>query len=152
MEGMNYHDRLIKLNMYSLERRRDRYLIIYGWQQIEKIKENILKLETNWDRGNMSKDRRIVSNNVPFQVEGRRINPSNKTNIYNSPARKIERAFNCLPSHLKNMTGVRTETFKEHLDKWLKKVPDLPRCGRYAMWVSAPSNAIHDQAANLRRG
>ena len=45
MDGLNYHERLKKLNMYSLERRQDRYLIIYGWQQIENIKENVLKLE-----------------------------------------------------------------------------------------------------------
>ena len=31
MEGLDYHERLKKLNMYSLERR-DRYHIIYGWQ------------------------------------------------------------------------------------------------------------------------
>ena len=32
MEDLNYHERLKRLKMYSLERRRDRYLIIYGWQ------------------------------------------------------------------------------------------------------------------------
>ena len=48
MEGLDYHERLKKLNIYSLERRRDRYFIIYGWQQIEGIKENILNLKTNW--------------------------------------------------------------------------------------------------------
>ena len=47
MEGLDYHERLKKLKMYSLERRRDRYLIIYGWQQIENIKENVLKLEVS---------------------------------------------------------------------------------------------------------
>merc|ERR1711888_108032 len=47
MEDLNYHERLKRLKMYSLERRRDRYLIIYGWQQIENIKENVLKLEVN---------------------------------------------------------------------------------------------------------
>ena len=46
MEKLNYHQRLKKLRMYSMERRRERYLIINAWQQIEKEKENILKLET----------------------------------------------------------------------------------------------------------
>ena len=48
LEELNYHERLKKLNMYSLERRRERYMIIYGWQQLEGIKENILRLETSW--------------------------------------------------------------------------------------------------------
>ena len=148
MEELNYHERLKKLNMYSLERRRDRYLIIYGWQQIENIKENVLNLKTSW-RGT---GRRIISKGIPGQVEGRRLKRSEITSIYNSPARKIERAFNCLPNHIKNITGVKTDTFKNKLDNWLRQVPDLPKCGRYAKWVSAKSNSIQDQAVNLTRG
>merc|ERR1711888_205423 len=52
MEGLNYHERLRELNMFSLERRRERYRIIYGWQQIEGIKENVMKLRTNNNEGN----------------------------------------------------------------------------------------------------
>ena len=46
MEKLNYHQRLKRLRMYSMERRRERYLIINAWQEIENVKENILKLET----------------------------------------------------------------------------------------------------------
>ena len=46
MEGKNYHERLKELKLYSLERRRERYLIIYAWEQIENIRENIQNLET----------------------------------------------------------------------------------------------------------
>ena len=148
MEGLDYHERLKKLNMYSLERRRDRYLIIYGWQQMENIKENVLNIKTSW-RGT---GRRIISKRILTQVEGRRLKRSEITNIYNSPARRIERAFNSIPNYLKNITGVKTETFKAKLDKWLSEVPDLPKYGRYAKWVSASSNSIQHQAANLRRG
>ena len=44
MEELDYHERLKKLNLYSLERRRERYLIIYGWQQLEGKRENVLRL------------------------------------------------------------------------------------------------------------
>ena len=47
MEELDYHERLKELDMYSLERRRDRYFIIYGWQQIEGLKENVLDLKTS---------------------------------------------------------------------------------------------------------
>ena len=46
LEEMNYHERLKRLGIYSLERRRERFLIINAWQQLEGIKENALKLET----------------------------------------------------------------------------------------------------------
>ena len=148
IQELNYHERLKKLNMYSLERRRDRYMIIYGWQQIEEINENILKLKTSW-RGI---GRRIISKGIATQVEGRRLKRSAITSIYNSPAKRIERAFNSIPNYLKNTTEVKTDAFKARLDKWLHEVPDLPKYGRYAKWVSASSNAIQDQAVNLRRG
>ena len=47
MEELNYHQRLKSLGMYSLERRRERYMIIYGWQQLEGLKENVLKLKAS---------------------------------------------------------------------------------------------------------
>ena len=31
IEELDYHERLKKLNLYSLERRRERFMIIYGW-------------------------------------------------------------------------------------------------------------------------
>merc|ERR1712120_71794 len=75
MEGLNYHERLKKLKMYSLERRRERYLIIYGWQQIENIQVNVLKLELNGRNSN----RRIKQGQTPYYgTEGERILPSIK--------------------------------------------------------------------------
>ena len=148
MEGYDYHERLKKLNMYSLERRRDRYFIIYGWQQIEGIKENVLNLKTNWK----GRNRTMTSKVIKGYIEGRRLTRKDITSIHNCPARKVERAFNCIPTKLRNITGVQTEAFKEQLDRWLQGVPDLPRGGRYSRWVAAESNAIQDQAVNLRRG
>ena len=46
MEKKDYHERLKALKLYSLERRRERYLIIYAWQMIEGIKENVLNLKS----------------------------------------------------------------------------------------------------------
>merc|ERR1711989_86715 len=76
IEGLNYHERLKKLNMYSLERRRDRYLMIYGWQQIENIKENVLKLELSGRNSN----RRIKQRQTPnYGTKRERILPLIKT-------------------------------------------------------------------------
>ena len=47
MEDLDYHQRLKELNMYSMERRRERFMIINGWQQLEGIRENTLKLKTS---------------------------------------------------------------------------------------------------------
>ncbi|CAL4062211.1 unnamed protein product, partial [Meganyctiphanes norvegica] len=57
IEHLNYHQRLKKLKLYSLERRRERYMIINAWQQIEGITENVLGLKAR----RMGRSRRIIS-------------------------------------------------------------------------------------------
>ena len=56
MEDLNYHQRLKRLDMYSMERR-DRFRLIYAWQQLEKMKENIMHLKTNDNSSN-----RLINN------------------------------------------------------------------------------------------
>ena len=84
MEGLNFHERLRELNMYSLERRRDRYRIIYGWQQIEGIKENIMKLRINNNKSN-----RLI-NNGSGTKKGIKLSSKMKSKLYNSPLRETE--------------------------------------------------------------
>ena len=147
MEELDYHQRLKELKMYSMERRRERYMIIYGWQQLEGIKENVLKLKTSGRSGT----RRIQLGDEKYSGnDGLRILPSVKTRILNSPARQTERLFNCMPKELREITGVTVDTFKKHLDKWLmEKVPDQPSCEGYT--VAAASNSIVDQYSQYKR-
>ena len=65
--------------------------------------------------------------------------------IHKSPMRATERTFNSIPRMLQNMTEVTLDTFKRQLDKWMLKVPDLPKCNGYAKSVRARSNALCDQ-------
>ena len=41
---MDYHERIKDLELYSLERRRERFLIINAWQQLEGVRDNVLYL------------------------------------------------------------------------------------------------------------
>ena len=145
MEDLDYHERLKELKLYSLERRRDRYFIIYGWQQLEGLKENVLKLKSSWN----GRDRRIIVTNIPNKANGKRLSSKEKNLIYNSPARQTQRLFNSIPAKLRNMSCITTDTFKKHLDEWLKKVPDQPRSGGYSKWVAAETNSVRHQAVTL---
>ena len=62
-----------------------------------------------------------------------------------SPVQTIERAFKSLPRKLRNMTGVKVDTFKNHLDSWMMQIPDLPKCNGYQRFTAANSNTIYDQ-------
>ena len=139
MKDLRYHERLKKLNMYSLERRKDKFKIIYAWQQIEGCKENIMNLKT----------KKITQ--TEWSTMGTKLKKGIKSTtgvlskIHYSPLRTTERAFNSLPRKLKNMTGVKVDTFKKHLDSWMMQIPDLPKCSGYQRFSAANSNAIYDQ-------
>ena len=75
-------------------------------------------------------------------ANGKRLSRVEKRQIYNCPSRKVQRLFNCIPGAIRNLTGVTTDTFKGHLDKWLKTVPDQPRGGGYSERVAAESKGV----------
>ena len=141
MEEIDYHERLEKLNMYSLERRRDRYMIIYGWQQIEGLKENVLRLTTSWS----GRYRTMISSKIPNEANGKRLSRVEKNLIYNCPARRVQRLFNSIPGKIRNITDVTSDTFKRHLDEWLKKVPDQPRGKGCSKLVATETNSVLHQ-------
>ena len=80
-----------------------------------------------------------------YRLDGTRMLGSIQTRILNSPARKMERLFNCIPGHIRDITGRPTEYFKKQLDEWLKDVPDQPKCGAYAGRCVGATNSINIQ-------
>ena len=146
MEGLDYHQRLVKLDLYSLERRRERYLIIYAWQMIEGIKENTLGLIAK----RYGRSRKIWSPVTPWSYKGTKIKHSMRSKMHNSTAKKMERLFNTLPSNIRNTSEKSIETFKRKVDTWLKTLPDTPKIDDYGSRVVAESNSIINQAVTLR--
>ena len=143
MENKNYHQRLKALNLYSLERRRERYLIINAWEQIEGKRENILNLRTR----RIGRCRKIILNVIPWSVRGKKLRIAVRTQIHNSTTSKMSRLFNILPANLANIEGVTMDTFKQHLDKWLQTIPDEPRIDNYSKMVEKESNSLLHQVA-----
>ena len=148
MEEFDYHQRLKILKMYSLERRRERYLIIYAWQMLEGIKENVLGLKA---KKNARNGRKIWSPVIPWSRNGTKLKHSARTKLYNGTGKKMERLFNSIPQEIRNIEKKNVETFKKHLDKWLKTIPDTPRIDDYGSRVAADSNSIVAQAAEKQK-
>ena len=94
--------------------------------------------------------RTMIVSKIPNYANGKRLSRVEKNQIYNSPANKTQRLFNCIPGKIRNITKVTTDTFKRHLDEWLIKVPDQPRGGGYSVRVAAESNSILHQSVTLR--
>jgi hypothetical protein len=117
--GLNYWDQLTRMNMLSLQRRLERYRIIYSWKVLENLVPNC-GLQKVPDSENTRQGRRLK---VP-EVDRRA-----------ATAKKLEQAFqvngpklfNCLPPKIRNITKVGLEDFKMALDKFLETVPDQPK-------------------------
>ena len=145
MEGLNYAQRLKELKMNSVQRRQERYKILY----IYKIKEQLVP--------NISD-----THGLQFSQRGRHgcicVVPSyplyqNKavTARNSSFALTASSLWNTLPRSIRNISGLSVDSFKRKLDKQLKKCPDEPRCSAIGLYIDMhgrSSNSITHVAKN----
>lgn len=131
LQTLNYWERLTELGLYSLQRRRERYLIIYVWKTLEGLVPNVgLKVNHHARRGRLCYIRRTQATTL-----------RTATALHNGFSRNGARLFNAVPKAVRELTGVSPDTFKHHLDKWLSTVPDEPPTPGYP---STGSNSLAD--------
>ena len=146
----DYWDRLRLFKLYSLQRRRERYAIIYAWKIIHNIYPNpglslnhmFRHLEANPNQGILlevhQRDDITLSHptSPPKWLEGR------------SNLDMCCQLYNAIPLELRQMLGPEEQpsldSFKEKLDKWLEKIPDQPTIPP-RRWRPAKTNSILHQ-------
>ena len=144
LENLNYWERLRTLDLYSLERRRERYIIIYVWKIIRGLVPNIEgrnKIETydNIRFGLRCKiPRRITTATDRIQT------CKDKNFFVNGP-----NLFNCLPKDIRECTES-PDVFKRKLDKFIKGVPDQPNGHGNQYQRRAENNSLTKQVLLLR--
>ena len=122
MSQLNYWERLKSLGMNSVQRRMERYQILYTWKIIEGLSPNC---GVNWSPVEERNGRQCA---IPATNKG---NASVKSMRNQSFQVAGPRLFNCLPKYLRNTKNSSIEEFKEKLDAFLTRVPDEP-IGRWA--------------------
>ena len=142
IRGFSYWEQLNKLKIYSLERRRERYMIIYTWSILEDIVPNFSHIENETETGGIKSYQHIRHGR---KCVVRVINRGTYQNIINgSLSVQGPRLFNCLPRYLRNLTKCSKVAFKRELDKFLQTVPDEPLIPNYVALRRAESNSIVD--------
>ena len=128
LEDLNYWQRLSRLKLYSLQRRRERFIFIHMWKIFKGLAPNDLEFQ--------------FQNHV-------RLGPQCKRKIYKCSSMSVSslrhnyfscigpRLFNILPSYIKKSNTL--ETLKSRLDKFLINIPDKPPTPGYA---SVNSNSL----------
>ena len=134
MEDKDYIDRLDSLKLYSQERRRERYQIIFIWKISQGLVQGYdLEFSSSDRRGRMTVPR-VVDRHAPAAV--RRAREA-------SLGVKGARIFNLLPVWIRTLNGVTVDQFKTQLDQFLTGVPDQPTIpGRHR---AATTNSLLDQ-------
>jgi hypothetical protein len=141
VKELPYWERLRSLKMNSEQRRLERYKVIYTWKILQGMVPNcgIEVSESNERLGRRCKIPKLQKKATPavqklrdtsFQVSGPKL-------------------FNCLPKWLRNKRSLTIDEFKEKLDSILAKVPDEPRIGGPAGWIS---NSLLTQMAKRTEG
>lgn len=139
MQDLSYWEQLSALSLCSLERRRERYIIMYVWRILEGLTPNFNRPDAGGIKS-LHNDRRGRTCNVPAVS---RYVPASVQNIrYSSFAVVGAKLFNVLPLELRNMKNCSLDSFKRALDKFLKTVPDEPLVQGYTQYRRAESNSL----------
>ena len=139
LQHLSYWQQLKELKMYSLERRRERYIIIYIWRIMEGQVPNV-SLSNHEGINYVWHPRRGRNCIVPsVSTRGSR---HFQTVRYSSFGVRGPRLFNILPISIRNITGCSVDTFKRSLDRYLATVPDEPNIRGYTECRRAESNSV----------
>ena len=141
MDDFDYAQRLKALKLYSIQRRHERYKIIYAYKIKEGLVPNISELHGLQFSFHERRGCRCGIPTFPLH--------------HNKAVRARDDSFtltacnlwNSLPKYIRNISGKSVECFKRKLDKVLEYYPDIPRCsasGRLKDKHGRNSNSLCD--------
>ena len=139
VQHLTYWQQLKYLSLNSLERRRERYIIMYVWSILERHTPNFdlpgnCGINCHW---HIRRGRYCLVPRVSHQASS-----TIQTIRYGSFAVRGPMLFNTLPSELRNMTNCSSKSFKQALDTFLKTIPDEPQIPGYTYMRRAESNSL----------
>ena len=138
IQGLSYWEQLKKLKLYSLQRRRERYIILYIWRILEGQVPNLectpVLAQQHQRRGRECRVPLVSTSATPVIKHAR----------YSSIAIRGPRLFNCLPQTIRDISGCSVEGFKQALDKFLLSIPDEPLVQGYTQYRRCETNSLVD--------
>ena len=118
-----YQEALEELGLYSLQRRRERYQIIYLWSIIENLVPNIVSP----DGANLISVQSSIDARTGRTIRTPHLGQSRYANLrHRSLPFHGARLFNVLPKSIRNLTMCTKNSFKSAIDNHLKYIPDEP--------------------------
>ena len=134
---LDYWTQLKKLHLYSLERRRERYIMIYIWRILEHQVPDLTlgKIHSINEGGRLGRkcSSPPINNNASSDIKKIR---------YASLSVRGPQLFNAIPAEIRNLNNCSVDIFKRALDRFLTIVPDEPLIPGYTAMRRADSNSL----------
>ena len=137
MENLDYWQRLKSLNLFSLQRRRERFIIIHTWKIYRKLAPNDINLKFH-----VHARLGIQADRLPLKGNSAKI----KTLRHNFFSHSGPRLFNLVPGQIK--TAKNLQSFKKQLDHFLMKIPDNPPTPGYSR---ANTNSLTEWGSSIQK-
>ena len=139
MAGLNYWQRLSSLSLYSQERRRERYQVIFLWKVAQGLVSGYNATFYKNDRRGRLMVVAPLCAKAPAAVKRAR---------ESSLQVRGARLFNCLPRDIRDTFTGSPEAFKSKLDDWLARIPDQPTIP--GVQRAATTNSLLDQVQYIQ--
>ena len=136
VKELNYWERLKELKIMSLQRRRERNIIICLWKIKNGLSPNSINMEFKYNTRKVAI--KAVLKPLP-KIKGKVLTTYEESFVIRSA-----KLWNCLPAKLTFLTSL--NVFKVSLDKFLLKLPDQPPIPGY---VQNSKNSIVEQSLCL---
>ena len=141
MTGVSYWERLSKLKLFSIQRRHERYMIIYTFKMLHNLVPRCGTTFRNNERAGVFACIPVSKSSAPSIVKRMR----NSSFGYRGP-----RLYNLLPESLRRIYSMEdgmdvVSSFKKKLDCFLRSVPDQPTV--QGLTRAADSNSLVDQVS-----
>ena len=140
----NYWECLSKYKLYSLQRRRERYRIIYVWKILETVVPNIgsIGLQPHFTlRNGRYCSVQSMKRGVPAFLQSIR---SATLGVHGA------QLFNCMPQTVRDKSNCSVDDFKHELDKVLLKIPDEPQIRGYTALRRRETNSVIDMIGIMK--
>ena len=129
LQHLHYWDRLKSLSLMSLQRRRERYIVLNMWKILNGLTSNDLQVHFK------ENPRLGIQAKVPSMKKSS--SAAHQTLFESSFSVMGPRLWNCIPPDLRKISTL--DSFKHHLTDFLLSVPDKPPIRSY---TSPNSNSI----------
>ena len=139
------------MNLQSIQRRHERYKIIYRYKIKEGLVPNLPTNPSNHEHSYALKFSTSTRGGCRCSIPNQILHHNPAVIQHNSSfALTACNLWNCLPSSISTITNCSVDKFKAHVDKFLAIFPDEPRCNATGIYTDPNTGRVSNSIWHMR--